>query len=1016
MNLHTDRVRQRATLSINYDGHLLLAGETLYLHRPWSGELYALDRGTLSIRETLSDVKAIAYDGTAAIYALTIGGLARLAPDPLARPLETPFDDTPIAMRAAGERIYLLGYQSLQIFSRDLTPRATLDLEELGPRALAMDSATGQLYVGCENGLYALDTATDRLAPIAAPVKHIQTLVVDRAGANLYALARRAADWFGGYEVVAIRLNADGTSGETRTLFVTLDGLPRDLLLDEKRERLLIAHPKDHALTPIDLRTGEIAPRLPVGLEVVSVIVDEARERLYVSDSAGWVHVLDRQTYDPIEVIYGGRQVSLDAAHGWLYAGDPRVPVVTVYDAEMLVAERQIPQSGVPRADPANGQVVIVNRRFHIYDAASGELREELMPGVGQPAEECPGCYYTTAKEVTIDVRRGLTATQTYTPWPGKPGPSESIAYDPDSGRAYYSLLTGGYVHYSSIATYPDLGQLQDNAPPVLTLEGLSGHIALDPAARQLYVGRWDTLFVLDSETLNRVGRVHTDGWTPIVAAVDGDLGRLYIPYGGILTVWTRAGGAGDALLPPERTVVTKTVAAIQPSPNYAQDHTLLATIDGKLCRSTDGGETWVRLRGGLPEFEGYYTVHAAFSPDYAVDGTLFAAAYVGDTHGEGVYRSKDGGETWQLSSDGLRDLRVTRFVPSPRYARDRTLLAYARTQSGEALYRSTDGGETWSLLARQAQYGTPPLPRPEDLFYAESHPPRFRCNYESHCERSDDGGKTWTDFDTAQFHVTNFVAYALSPHYDQDGIVYLLTQGALLRYNDRTGKGEIVTGRPLYGPRDYTNAYASIATAATGDDEHALFISSHGGEFYRYAPDELNWEVVWPLPAKPAQTPPTPTPTPCVQDVDVRLQVDDTKLSNRLGCATEPAHKTAVAVQPFQRGLMFWRQDVRHIYVLSQNGMWADYADTWDAAQPERDPNLAPPEGLYQPMRGFGKVWRESLGGTAAAIGWATAQEHGFGTVVQPFTNGLLIKGEGGLVYALYHDGSWEAREIVER
>jgi hypothetical protein len=115
------------------------------------------------------------------------------------------------------------------------------------------------------------------------------------------------------------------------------------------------------------------------------------------------------------------------------------------------------------------------------------------------------------------------------------------------------------------------------------------------------------------------------------------------------------------------------------------------------------------------------------------------------------------------------------------------------------------------------------------------------------------------------------------------------------------------------------------------------------------------------------------------------------------------------MAVQPFERGLMLWREDVRHIHVLSQDGTWADYADTWDVDQPDRDPNLAPPEGLYQPVRGFGKVWRESLGGAQAAIGWATAEELGFATVVQPFTNGILVKGEDMLVYVLYYDGTWE-------
>ena len=109
---------------------------------------------------------------------------------------------------------------------------------------------------------------------------------------------------------------------------------------------------------------------------------------------------------------------------------------------------------------------------------------------------------------------------------------------------------------------------------------------------------------------------------------------------------------------------------------------------------------------------------------------------------------------------------------------------------------------------------------------------------------------------------------------------------------------------------------------------------------------------------------------------------------------------------------MMFWREDARHIYVLRQDATWAEYEDTWSQGQPDRDPDLAPPKGLYQPIHGFGKVWRESLGGPEAWIGWATAIERGFHTVVQPLTKGLLLKGENGVIYVLYDDGTWETKK----
>jgi photosystem II stability/assembly factor-like uncharacterized protein len=1017
-DLETDRVRQTTAVPDGYEGKLLLAADALYLYRPWAGDLYALDRQTLAAGEAISDVLAVAFDGEETTYAVTQEGLARLRPDPAVRPQETSFADSPIAMAADSERVYVLGYEALKVFSADLAPLATIDFQAKSPRSLALGGERGQVYVGCASGLYALDVETHRLAPVSTALENgqevtgIEKLALDAAGARLYALAYRPGDWFGGTDVIAIEVE----SGQARTLFSALSGRFADLSLDEERGRLLILSSDDHALIPIALEastpSSRVQPRLPLGIEVGEAIVDPAADRLYVSDSAGWVHVLDRRTYAEVGRVYGGRHIGLDAVHQRLYAGDPHLPAVTVLDAGSLSVERTIPQPGKPRANPATGQVIVANRRFYVFDGASGEASGELLPGIGQPPEEFPGGYYTIAQEVVIDARRGLTATTTYTPWPGKPGPRESIDYDPDSGRAYYALLTGGYVHYSSIATYSDLGSLQERDVPLRYLEGLSGYIRLDPAARRLYVARGDVLFVLDSETLNRLGRVRTAGWTPAVAAVDGELGRLYIPHNSALQVWTREGAAPPAPPPPDppfaTVTITGTVTAITPSPNYARDRTLLATIQGQLCRSTDGGETWQSLRGGLPEYDMYgYAIDAAFSPDYANDRTLFAAISLGDTLGEGVYCSTDGGETWQPRSNGLYDLRAYQVVLSPDYARDRTLWAYARIQRGEALYRSANGGDNWELVVRQTSPNTPPLPRPEELFFAAQYPPQFKCDYDGACQRSDDGGETWARFDTGDVRLDRLVVYALSPHRAADGVVYFATESDLYRYQEGTGTWSRCT-LPIFGDRDYTRALTSLATAATSEGEHVVFIGSFGGEFFCLAASDLPWQEVRPAPAVTRQP---PTPTPCTGAVDERFQVDDTELPDELGCAVEAGVGTLVAFQPFESGVMFWRQDERQIYVLQGNGTWIGYEDTWVEGQPEADPNLVPPEGLYQPIHGFGKVWREQLGGPAAQIGWATQREYAFDTVIQVFSGGLLIKGDADTLYALYYGGRWESR-----
>jgi hypothetical protein len=60
-------------------------------------------------------------------------------------------------------------------------------------------------------------------------------------------------------------------------------------------------------------------------------------------------------------------------------------------------------------------------------------------------------------------------------------------------------------------------------------------------------------------------------------------------------------------------------------------------------------------------------------------------------------------------------------------------------------------------------------------------------------------------------------------------------------------------------------------------------------------------------------------------------------------------------------------------IFVMNSSGGWVSRTDTWVAGEPESDPAIVPPEGLHQPVRGFGKLWREEL---RDMLGWAVAPE----------------------------------------
>ena len=109
--------------------------------------------------------------------------------------------------------------------------------------------------------------------------------------------------------------------------------------------------------------------------------------------------------------------------------------------------------------------------------------------------------------------------------------------------------------------------------------------------------------------------------------------------------------------------------------------------------------------------------------------------------------------------------------------------------------------------------------------------------------------------------------------------------------------------------------------------------------------------------------------------------------------------------VQRFENGIMFWREDDRRISALLSTGYWIEVDDTWREGQADSDPGLVPPAGLLQPVRGFGKVWRELLRGPDAAISWAVEPERAYQAAWQQFERGTLISDDGGRIHLFRAD-----------
>jgi photosystem II stability/assembly factor-like uncharacterized protein len=120
-------------------------------------------------------------------------------------------------------------------------------------------------------------------------------------------------------------------------------------------------------------------------------------------------------------------------------------------------------------------------------------------------------------------------------------------------------------------------------------------------------------------------------------------------------------------------------------SPNFADDQTLfVATAEG-VFRSQDGGLSWEHSTFGLHDLE---ILCIACAPDFASSELLWCGSA-----GGGFYRSRNAGRSWRASGDGLPDDALTALLVSPDFANDQTLWL-GTEQSG--LFCSTNGGATW--------------------------------------------------------------------------------------------------------------------------------------------------------------------------------------------------------------------------------------------------------------------------------------------------------------------------------
>lgn len=130
-------------------------------------------------------------------------------------------------------------------------------------------------------------------------------------------------------------------------------------------------------------------------------------------------------------------------------------------------------------------------------------------------------------------------------------------------------------------------------------------------------------------------------------------------------------------------------------------------SVGAGLYKTTDAGENWVKV--GLDNTE--HIAKIALHPKNS--NTIFVAVpgHLWNAHPDrGLYRSTDGGKTWDKAlyideNTGCADVLINPQNPNIMYAAmwqfRRTPYSFESGGKGSGLYKSTDGGKTWNKITK---------------------------------------------------------------------------------------------------------------------------------------------------------------------------------------------------------------------------------------------------------------------------------------------------------------------------
>ncbi|MGV8042543.1 MAG: WD40/YVTN/BNR-like repeat-containing protein [Thermoanaerobaculaceae bacterium] len=325
------------------------------------------------------------------------------------------------------------------------------------------------------------------------------------------------------------------------------------------------------------------------------------------------------------------------------------------------------------------------------------------------------------------------------------------------------------------------------------------------------------------------------------IAAIDAVESNPDVIVAGVATggVW-RSDNGGITWTPifdQEKVAAVGAVAIFQPSPDVIWVGTgegnprNSASVGNGIYRSLDGGRHWTHL--GLDATERIHRIvlHPT-NPDVAWVAAM--GRMWGENPERGVYRTSDGGKTWQRAlfvdeRTGCAELVADPTNPNKLLAAmwdyRRWPYSFRSGGPGSGLWVTHDGGTTWTRLTEDDG-----LPRGElgriGIAVCRSHPEVVYAVVEatkSALLRSEDGGRTWTKVNE-QHDVADRPFYYADLRVDPEYPNRLYSLASLLKVSDDSGS----TFRPLTSFRTIHPDFHAL-WIDPGDPSH-LVVGNDGG------------------------------------------------------------------------------------------------------------------------------------------------------------------------------------------